>query len=378
VNSGIQDLSAGVSDCYPQLIDAFENGISYSHPDVLCAPFFNTNEKTSRLGSNRPPKCSKPHSHHNSQNQNHGEQDQNLRSHPYQKHRDIIYEHYDRDTGILTITANSEKIKSQKKKNDDNLYQQYKHQHSFMTHQNEDDDGDDKLPVIVTREKENQKNPFKYQMNNAPSDFTTASYEDDIKPVKRQCKFLTKDIGTTMMTLSLPVPSAAVGHQTTLGDFNADGHMDIAISAPYNHNGGKLTGAVYILNNTSNYKGDQDLRDFSQVTMYGTRDHGRFGWSMTTLDLNADGTDDLAVTTPLSNESRIDIFFGKPHVGLLSQPDVQIKLESDAFHGTVLKGIDVNHNGFKDLVVGCPYCYDRNHPQVFFFFFFCCFRAYIN
>jgi hypothetical protein len=76
------------------------------------------------------------------------------------------------------------------------------------------------------------------------------------------------------------------------------------------------------------------------------------------------------VTTPLSNESRIDIFFGKPHVGLLSQPDVQIKLESDAFHGTVLEGIDVNHNGFKDLVVGCPYCYDRNHPQVFFLLFF--------
>ncbi|KAI8881505.1 hypothetical protein K501DRAFT_324454 [Backusella circina FSU 941] len=362
---GIQDLSAGVSDCYPQLIDAFENGISYSHPDVLCAPFFNTNEKKTTIESNKPPKCSTPHSHYNNKNQSHGEKDQNLRSQLYQKYRDIIYEYYDHNSGVLTITANLGKAKNQKTKSDDGLYQQHKQQYSFMTHQSKDDgDADDKLPVFITRKKARRNTSLRYQMSNVlPSSFSTASYDNEIKPVKGQCKFLTKNTGINMMTLTLPVSSAAVGHQTALGDFDADGHMDIAISAPYNHNSGKLTGAVYILNNTSNYKGEQDLRDLSQVIMYGTQDHGRFGWSMTTLDLNADGTDDLAVTTPLSNGSRIDIFFGKPHVGLLPQPNVRIKLEPDAFHGTVLEGIDVNHNGFKDLIVGCPYCYDRNHPQ---------------
>ncbi|KAI9275414.1 hypothetical protein BY458DRAFT_507376 [Sporodiniella umbellata] len=43
---GIHDMSKTVSDCYPQMIDAFENGIAYSHPDVLCADYFNTLQHT--------------------------------------------------------------------------------------------------------------------------------------------------------------------------------------------------------------------------------------------------------------------------------------------------------------------------------------------
>ncbi|RCI02894.1 Glycosylphosphatidylinositol specific phospholipase D1 [Rhizopus stolonifer] len=75
---GIHDLSNSVSACYPQMIDAFEHGVTFSHPDTLCADYFNTLQKT-------------PHCHHDTKLS--------------KKLDDTVQQMYDTETGVLTLTT---------------------------------------------------------------------------------------------------------------------------------------------------------------------------------------------------------------------------------------------------------------------------------
>jgi hypothetical protein len=97
----------------------------------------------------------------------------------------------------------------------------------------------------------------------------------------------------------------------------------------------------------------------------------RFSWSLTALDLDGDGRDDVAVGTPHSdlggdphaNKGAVHIFFGA-RGGLTARgdryltqdtPGVAGHAERFDHFGETLGGADFDADGFEDLVVGLPW-----------------------
>lgn len=292
-------MSASVTDCYPELINAFEHGTTHASPDTLCASYFYTSLKHN---------CLKRKDQHGSQS------------------NALVYKEYNPITGVFTITT-SKKIR--------------------------EDRHDDTLPPIVQSSHEG----LKFQVQSPTSE------PDKVN----KCLPLQQGHG---ITLTIPLSSARVGHQTISGDFNGNGQLDMAISAPYHNNLAtqEQTGTVFILNNTvmalDDTNNTNDIRDVSTTVLQGGINHGRFGWSMVAIDMNKDGIDDLAIATPFSNHGMIEVYFGQAQVGLKDQASIRIQLQSQDLVATVLAAIDVNQDGFKDLVIGCPLCSVGNQPQV--------------
>lgn len=287
---GIHDLSSSVSECYPQMIDAFENGVAHSHPDILCANYFNT------LKSDRQPKCL-----------------HQLIKDKRERINAKIQEEYDPNTGVLTLTMPAE---------DDDY----------------EEDQDAEMPVVV--QPSDHQIPFQIPQQHPIFPSRCASLEEGI-------------------TLTIPSWSSGVGHQTVLGNFSGvQHHFDIAISAPYY----EKAGAVFVLNSTiqrSLSKNQQDLTKVTQTVLQGAE--GKFGWAMTSVDFNQDGMDDLAVACPTETGGRVYIYFGQMGLGLSKEPSVQIELP---FQGTVLAAVDIDQDGHRDLVIGCPLCPAKGQLQV--------------
>ncbi|MEM7153005.1 MAG: FG-GAP-like repeat-containing protein [Myxococcota bacterium] len=89
------------------------------------------------------------------------------------------------------------------------------------------------------------------------------------------------------------------GWSLAVGDFDDDGHDDLAISSPYDRRGaGSRGGSVTIYHGTSqsfSYEGELDQESMNlDVNERGDR----FGWSMAAGDFDGDGDDDLAIGAP--------------------------------------------------------------------------------
>lgn len=333
---GIQDMAAGVTDCYPELVDAFEYGSTHTTPDTLCTNYFYT---TLPSTSQRKPKCLI----HKKKAGHHINRVQPQRSDDDDDDDFLYYSTYDSVKGVLTITAD---VYKQKQKHGD----------------------DDLLPSVIVQpqtkshEADGGNVRFRFQSPHGNSEIRSNLDVDDDSNHSNGCLSLKDENG---LTLTLPVPSAKLGHQVISGDFNGDGTLDMAISAPYG--GEEQTGTVFILNSsatTTVNTGTNDIRDLATMIIQGKEKHGRFGWSMTTIDLNQDGIDDLVISTPSITHGIVEVYFGQDTIGLSSLPNIKIQFESQEPLGTVLAGIDVDHTGFKDLVIGCPLCSVENRPQV--------------
>lgn len=177
------------------------------------------------------------------------------------------------------------------------------------------------------------------------------------------------------------IPFSYFGKSVTFGDFDGDGVNEMAIGAP---GYGKARGAVYIL------KSDNEI-NYSDPSLLGDSDFSRFGFSLTTVDLNHDGIDDLVVSAPIygkngpSNliedyypkdyQGRVYVFYGKKGEGISknSTPDLEIfpGNQQEIFFnlGYFLNSADCNNDGFKDLMIGSPYSQQngdkRGHAALF-------------
>jgi hypothetical protein len=142
------------------------------------------------------------------------------------------------------------------------------------------------------------------------------------------------------------------GRYVVSGDFNRDGHADLAVSTPGRD-------IVAVISGTAAGLAGGKVR---RITPSGFRldpGEGRFGSRMLAADMNRDRFDDLVVGAPDSDRGQggsgiIQILFGGPR-GLGTRVDSVVRPTPslDAF-GTALRTGDLNRDGKADLVEGAP------------------------
>ncbi|KAG0257996.1 Glycosylphosphatidylinositol specific phospholipase D1 [Mortierella polycephala] len=199
------------------------------------------------------------------------------------------------------------------------------------------------------------------------------------------CLSFSGDLGSKAVTLFLPLEYASFGHAAVMGDFDGDGKMELAISAPHAtyHSMVPSQGSVFIVPGQALFSkmknGDEngtDVRSVASRTLFGdpAEPQSRFGWSLAIVDMNQDGIDDLAIGAPgrgakeLKYDGSVFVYFGHAGTGLSEKPDLVIyhDREKDVEQalptgmgtmvgvGYALRGLDLSGSGFKDLVLGMP------------------------
>jgi glycosylphosphatidylinositol phospholipase D len=100
----------------------------------------------------------------------------------------------------------------------------------------------------------------------------------------------------------------------------------------------------------------------ADVILDGPDLNGRFGQSVVSVDLNADGVPDVAVSAPsvgsdkLAYHGQVYIYLGQSGGLLPLQPSIVINCtERYCNFGWSLAAVDMNSDGFKDLVIGSPF-----------------------
>jgi glycosylphosphatidylinositol phospholipase D len=203
----------------------------------------------------------------------------------------------------------------------------------------------------------------------------------------------TKSKSTPIQTLNNIIPYSYFGKSLTYGDFDGDGVLEVAIGAP--GHGSKQTGAVY-LGPIKNFRNDTNILDLNpkdEPLLQGESEFSRFGFSLTTVDLNHDGIDDLVVSAPTygnngpspriedyypkSYQGRIYVYFGVKGKGIdkNAKPDLIIepKLTDNTTKyfnlGYKLNSGDCDGDGYADLLIGSPYSQQggdkRGHAGIF-------------
>ncbi len=169
--------------------------------------------------------------------------------------------------------------------------------------------------------------------------------------------------------------SDQLGTALTLGDFNGDGHQDLAAAAILREG---FTGAVFVWWGPVAKKGVHHLQlDAADWTLLGAAQRSYFGSGLATGDLNDDGIDDLAVTAFSGGPSAPDgsgvvyVFYGGPGVGgtidlATDSASATVFGESGSMlggalstgacscRGQVLALEDMTGDGITDVVVGAP------------------------
>lgn len=160
--------------------------------------------------------------------------------------------------------------------------------------------------------------------------------------------------------ISAPVTGGALmfGASFINIDWNDDGIEDLLIGAPGDDVcSGANRGAVYVYygDNTGIKTGNYDTRfcDSNANTRY-------FGMSLAKYDIDQDTKEDLVIGAPYSRDAHND-WAGRAFVFLNGATTASYYFESDlnvtnnAYFAQSLAFADINHDGFKDLLVSMPF-----------------------
>ncbi len=163
------------------------------------------------------------------------------------------------------------------------------------------------------------------------------------------------------------------GSALAAGDFDGDGHTDLAIGVPYdNVSGHAMAGAVNLLYGTAAglNQADNQLWHQDQLDVLGTaEENDTFGWSLASGDFNMDTIDDLAVGVPGEEVSgqdgagMVNVLYG--HLDVLTAENNQwwhqnsegvsgVVEYMDRFGSSLAAG-SLNGDLYDDLAIGVPY-----------------------
>ena len=159
---------------------------------------------------------------------------------------------------------------------------------------------------------------------------------------------------------------ARFGFALAAGDFNHDGQIDLAISAPtYRNPDGDRVGQVQIREYIGGESGFDPI-DPQQSALDGTVAEGWFGWSLAGGTLDDDGLLDLAVGVPGYQNANlagtVEIYLGED-LHTPAQILSELGLNGDARFGYALVTGDLDGDGVDELAVGAPQATLPNLPS---------------
>jgi Ca2+-binding RTX toxin-like protein len=153
-----------------------------------------------------------------------------------------------------------------------------------------------------------------------------------------------------------------------LGDLDGDGVPDLAVGGPWQHDGGLLTGAVWVLflRTDGTVKAAQKIST-TAGGFGGALDNGEFlGWSIASMgDLDGDGVTDLAVGAPMDNggnRGAVWVLFLNADGTVKAEQKISATAggfggrlsNGDHFGSSVAALGDLDGDGIPDLAVGAP------------------------
>ncbi|MEV0647527.1 FG-GAP repeat protein [Phytomonospora sp. NPDC050363] len=147
------------------------------------------------------------------------------------------------------------------------------------------------------------------------------------------------------------------GKTTASGDFNGDGHADLAVAAPGEDLGSaRDAGQVIVFFG----RPDGSLQQYpTALNLIAPGAGDSFGAALTVGDFDADGFDDLVVGAPGKGAGQAFLYNGpleRTSVRVIKQGDRSVpgKAETGDRFGEALAAGDINADGNDDLVIGAP------------------------
>jgi hypothetical protein len=160
------------------------------------------------------------------------------------------------------------------------------------------------------------------------------------------------------------------GTSLATGDFDSDGKADLVFGSPGLSTDSNIqNGGIYLIKGgLEKNSGDTLIEDVAELFTGSSENGARFGSAMAVVDLNMDGIDDLAISAPLTGATdelqygKVYVLFGRKGLGFRTDGLFDLIIDGKSTNstgqllvlGSILKAIDLDSDGFMDLLIGSP------------------------